>query len=81
MGSRDYLKLGDYNVICDVCRFKYKASECKLRWDNLFVCPHCYEERQPQDFVKGVKDDPRVPIARPDPEPRFVTGEVDPDSL
>lgn len=65
MGSRDYAKLGDYNVICDTCGFKRKFSETKLQWDNKLVCQECYEERHPQDFVRGLTDKQTVPIARP----------------
>lgn len=71
MGRADYLAHGDYNVICDRCGFKYKASSCRMEWDNLFVCPECYEERQPQDFVRGLKDNQKVPIPRPEGEDVF----------
>lgn len=65
-GKKDYARIGDYNVICDICGLKFKASECQMQWNNLYVCKTCYEERQPQDFVRGLSDDMRVPIARPD---------------
>jgi hypothetical protein len=83
MGKADYLKLGDYNAICDVCGFKYKASELQMRWDGLFVCEKDWEPRHPQDYVKGIKDRqvPRGPI-RPDPDPVFVTaGSITEDDL
>lgn len=80
MGHADYYKHGDYNVICDICGFKYKASETRLQWNNLLTCGKCYEERHPQDYVRGIRDDPTVPIARPDGEPIFV-GIVTPDDL
>lgn len=66
MGSADYYKPGDYNVECDLCGRKRKASECRLTWQNFFVCADtCWEPRHPQDFVKGRIDDQTVPIARP----------------
>ena len=68
MGKADYAKLGDYNVICDRCHQKIKASRAKLQWDNLFVCHKCWEPRHPQDFIPSVVDDTSVPIARPEPE-------------
>lgn len=57
---------GDWNVICDKCGMKRKASQCRLNWENLFVCAGCYEPRHPQDFVVGIPDIQTVEIARPD---------------
>ena len=81
MGKRDYLRLGDYNAICDRCGTKRKASECRLEWNNLFVCRQCWEPRHPQDYVRGRKDDQRVPIPRPDSDPTFITTAVTPEDL
>ena len=67
MGRSDYFKKGDYNALCDQCSFKYKASELRRQWDNLMVCQQCYEKRNPQDFVRGVKDSTRLPWTRPEP--------------
>lgn len=61
----DNYKKGDYNVYCDRCGDRYKASECRLEWNGLFVCKDCFEIRQPQDFVKAVREKGSVPIARP----------------
>ena len=72
MGKADFLKLGEYNMICDRCGFKYKSSEIRKEWDGLMVCGKCWEPRQPQDFVRGVKDDQHVPVSRPDSDPTFV---------
>lgn len=66
MGRSDFVKHGSWNVICDQCGMKRKASECRITWDNLYVCQGCWTPRHPQDFVKGVPDDQTVPIARPD---------------
>ena len=82
MGKRDYFAMNDHPAICDRCGAKFKASECQMEWDNLFVCYHCYEERQPQDFVRAVKDDQSVEIARPRGEDHFLAvNEVTPESL
>jgi hypothetical protein len=72
MGARDYYKKGDWNAICDVCGFKRKASEMKMRWDGIMCCPEDWEPRQPQDFVRGVPDDQTVPWTRPEPPDVFV---------
>ena len=66
------IKHGDWNAICDRCGFKYKASELRKTWDNLMVCKKDWEPRQPQDFVRGRKDQQTVPWARPEPEYVFV---------
>lgn len=66
MGNKDYLKLGDWNSICDICGFKYKASEMKKRWDGLMVCEFDWEMRHPQDFIRAVPDDQAVPWVRSD---------------
>ena len=68
MGHADYLRNGTYNGICDRCGSKFKFSDLKLEWDGLYVCTAngCFENRQPQDYVKGVRDDMAVPVSRPD---------------
>ena len=66
MGKADYLKLGDWNVICDRCGEKYKASKLKKTWDNLYVCSSCWEPRHPQDKIKGIPEDQSTPWTRPE---------------
>ena len=63
---------GSWNVICDSCGKKIKASEAKQRWDGLIVCPDDFEMRQPQDFVKARADKISVPFTRPRPTDEFV---------
>lgn len=65
MGHADYYKSGTYNGICDRCGKKYKFTQLKLEWDGLYVCDYCWEPRQPQDYVKGVRDNMAVPVSRP----------------
>lgn len=72
MGRADYLKLGDFNALCEVCGFKYKGSELKRRWDGVMVCPEDFEVRHPQDFIKGRKEDQSIPFSSPDTE-AFIT--------
>jgi len=82
MGKRDYYKDGDYNVLCDQCGSKRKASECLLQWNHLFVCSKCFERRQPQDFVRGRKDNQLVPVARPRGSRTFLAaGDITPEDL
>ena len=81
-GDKDYLKLGDWNALCDVCGFKFKASELKRRWDGYMVCDADYEQRHPQDLIRLKPDRQAVPWARPVPTDEFVVvAPVDPNSL
>lgn len=65
--SRNYYKSGEWNVTCDICSRKIKASIAKKRWDGFIVCPDDYEERHPQDFVRARQDKISVPFNRPIP--------------
>ena len=63
--SRNTFISGEWNLICDSCSIKYKANKAKQRWDGFIVCPNCYEQRHPQDFVKAKIDKIIVPYIRP----------------
>ena len=65
MPKLTYYEQGSYNFSCDECVRGFKSSQMRKRWDGLHVCGTCYEIRNPQDFVRAVKDDPSVPVARP----------------
>lgn len=56
----------DYNAICDVCGFQYKASEMRKRWDNLIVCDKDFEHRHPLDFYRVKNDTHKLPWVRPE---------------
>lgn len=57
---------GSWNVICDVCGFKFKAYQLRKRWDGKMVCKDDWEIRHPQDLIKIPKDDQSVPWSRPE---------------
>ena len=57
---------GDWNMICDVCGFKIKASESMHRWDGFRVCKKDWEPRHPLDFIKVPVEKQGVPFSRPD---------------
>mgnify|MGYP003490115036 CR=1 FL=1 len=63
---------GDFWRICEVCGFRYRASETSKRWDGLFVCREDFETRHPQDFVRGRTDRINVPNPRPEPPDVFI---------
>ena len=70
--NKNYYISGQWNLICDVCSIKYKAGKAKHRWDGFIVCPNCYEQRHPQDFVRTKQDKISVPFSRPIPQEIFV---------
>lgn len=69
---KNHFKSGEWNLICDSCAKKIKSSIAKQRWDGFIVCPDCYEQRHPQDFVKAKIDKIIVPYIRP-PNDIFIT--------
>lgn len=69
MGKADFFRSGSWNFFCDLCGAKTKSDDSMLTWNGLRVCKHHKEVRNPQDFVRGVKDDPSVPWSRPEVQP------------
>jgi hypothetical protein len=65
MGQADYFKDGNWNFTCDLCGRKNKSGAAMFTWNGLYVCRHHKEIRNPQDFLRGVKDDQTVPWSRP----------------
>ena len=63
-GTNYYLK-GSSDAMCDECGRIVKFVELRKRWDGMWVDDRCWEPRHPQDFVRAVKDDPSIPVARP----------------
>lgn len=65
MGRADFLRLGDWNVACSQCGRKRKASTMVKNWQGMWRCPEHNEPRQPQDFVKGVREHITPPFVQP----------------
>ena len=72
MQNKTTYKKGDWNALCDVCGFKFKASQLRRRWDNMRVCEADFEERHPQDLLRGRKDDSSVTWSRPEGEDQDI---------
>ena len=70
--KKNHFHSGDWNIVCDICSKKIKASESRLRWDGFLVCRDDYEIRHEQDFVKSKLDQITVPYTRPVPEYVFT---------
>lgn len=64
-GKADYLALGDWNAICDVCGAKFKASKLLLRWDGMRVCKKDYEEKHPLTLARPLQEQATTPWSRP----------------
>lgn len=67
----DYYKASDWNVTCDSCGKKMKASHTKHRWDGFIVCDSCWEPRHSHDFIKVIYDKQEVPFSRR-PQETFI---------
>jgi len=74
MAEADYFADGEWNFYCDLCGKKAKSSTAMKTWDNFRVCSHHKEKRNPQDFLRGVTDNPSVPWTRPLPPYIFILG-------
>lgn len=73
---------GDFYAICDVCGFKYKRSELRLRWDKALVCEDDWEVRHPQESLRSRTD--RIigqGEKRPEQTDTFITTPVTQDDL
>lgn len=69
---QNWYKHGDWNAICDICGFKFKASQLKKNWKGEMVCEQDWETRHPQELLRVPKDDPSVPWARPQGEDQYI---------
>jgi len=68
-GKADYLALGDWNVACAECGRKFKASEMRqlppgVPGGGMWVCLPHWNQRQPQDYVRGVADKMAAPYVQ-----------------
>ena len=63
--SANYWADGQWNFYCDLCGRKAKSSDGVKTWDNFQVCKHHKEVRNPQDFLRGIKENMSVPWTRP----------------
>lgn len=76
--TNDRFVPGDWNAACYRCGRKRKASEMKKQWQGYYVCPEHWEPRHPQEFAKGVTEQPAAPWVQNRPEwvPRYVCDPV-----
>ena len=65
-------------AICDRCGFRYKYTQLKKEWTGFFVCPECYEPKNPQIDPVSVGADAEA-LYQPRPEvslPQAQLGKV-----
>lgn len=60
---------GTWLAVCDRCGFQRRNTDVRLEWTGLRVCPSCYDERHPQEFMRGKPDRQAPPWTRPPPAP------------
>lgn len=65
MSKQGHFEKATWNACCDICGFAFKFTELRKAWDGSYRCQADWETRQPQDFVRAVRDNPSVPVARP----------------
>lgn len=56
--------------------FKVPLKNLVRQWDNQLVDYRFVDKRNPQDFVRGVKDNMALPYSRPEPPDTFVAGPI-----
>jgi hypothetical protein len=67
-GGRDFWEPGTFDAMCAYCGRKRKANE--MVRDNefargLWCCPEHADQRHPQDYARGVKEDMSTPFVQP----------------
>jgi hypothetical protein len=65
LGTKLHFKPGSFYRICDRTGFAVRAEHTQKQWNNIIVRDRSFENRQPQDFVRGRRDDQTVPQPRP----------------
>ncbi len=76
-----WFRSGKYNTICDVCGFKFKDTDLRKRWDGLMVCERDWEQRHPQELLRPVPDQVKLPWTRPEGRDQFISVNYIPDIL
>lgn len=65
MGRDLHYVPGSFYRVDDRTGFPQRAGRTRKEWNGLLVDELVWEPRQPQDLVRGVKDQQSVPEARP----------------
>lgn len=70
-------KSGSWNTICDICGFKFKADELRYTGDigsraGYMACKQCYDPPHPQEFIRPIQDQNKLPWTRPEATDQFI---------
>lgn len=65
MGRKLHYKPGSWYQTDDRTGFPQRTDRMRKEWDGLIVDRRVWEPRQPQDLVRGVRDNQNVDNARP----------------
>lgn len=68
-------------AICDASGFQCYADELVKQWDGAMVLPRFLDKRNPQDFVRGVRDGHAPRFSRPEADDTFLAARVLPSDL
>lgn len=80
--QQGFYKPGDHYIQCDLSGFKVRRSDARMMWDGKLVHKDFWEQRQPQDFVRGRADKIAVDQPRPEGDNEFIgTNDVQPEDL
>jgi hypothetical protein len=52
--------------------FKVDLDRLVRQWDNQLIFDRYVDKRNPQDFVRGIKDDQSLPFARPEAPNQYI---------
>jgi hypothetical protein len=71
-------KSGSWNAICDVCGFKFKSTDLRYTGDigsraGLMACKDCYDPPHPQEFIRPIQDQAKLPWTRPEATDTYLT--------
>lgn len=67
--------------ICDASGFEYPLRDLVRQWDGAMVHPRFCDKRNPQDFVRSVRESV-LPFTRPEGPDVFVEpGDISPEDL
>lgn len=58
-------------AIDDQTGFKVDLDKLRKQWDGMLTVDP--DRRNPQDHLKGIRDDPSLPYSRPEPDDVFAT--------
>ena len=72
MGRKLHYRAGSFYRVSDHTGFPVRAENTLKMWNSLIVERATFEPRQPQDLVRGVKDQQNVPDARPLAPAQFI---------